>query len=228
MAETTTSTAKPPKSGVPTASLAKMRGDEEFRSERRWTIPNVLSVIRLIGSFVLVGVALAELPMVVLILFVALEMTDWIDGRLAIYLNQVTVLGAQLDSLADDALAVSTLFAGLWLHWDVIQPEIPWIVAATGTYAVSSLFGLWKFGQIPTYHTYGAKKSWGLITIGVVCIFGGWAIWPFRIAMIGVTLTNLEAILITRALHEARVDVLSLYHVLREQHGEPASVERNA
>lgn len=182
-----------------------------------WTIPNVLSAIRLIGSFVMIGIALAEMPVAVLILFVCLEMTDWFDGRIAIALNQRTVFGARLDSAADAALAGSTLFAGLWLHWAALQPEVLWMTAAIGTYVVSSLYGLWKFHQIPTYHTFGAKKSWGFITVGVVCIFGGWATWPFRVALFVVTLTNLEAILITRVLKEPRVDVTSLYHVLRDQ-----------
>ena len=184
-------------------------------STRLWTIPNILSAIRLAGCPGLVALALLEQSTAVLILFVVLEMTDWFDGRLAIALHQRTVLGAKLDSAADAALAGATLFAGLWLHWAALEPEVPFMVAAIGTYAVSSLYGLWKFRQIPTYHTYGAKKSWGLITVGVVCIFGGWATWPFRVALIVVTLTNLEAILITRVLNAPQVDVLSLYHALK-------------
>ena len=184
-------------------------------SRRVWTIPNVLSGIRFVGCFGLIGLALAEQPMAVLVLFVILEMTDWFDGRLAIALHQRTEFGAKLDSTADATLAGSTLFAGLWLHWAALQPEVPFMVAAIGTYLISSVYGLWKFRQIPTYHTYGAKKSWGLITIGVVCIFGGWATWPFRVALIVVTVTNLEAILITRVLTSPHVDVLSIFHALR-------------
>lgn len=186
-------------------------------SNTRWTIPNVLSGIRLVGSFVLIGLAIANEPMAVLILFIGLEMTDWFDGRLAIALNQRTVFGARLDSAADVCLAGATLFAGLWLHWSALQPEFIFMATAIGLYAVSSLYGLRKFKSIPTYHTFGAKKCWGLITIGVVCIFGGWATWPFRVAMIAVALTNLEAILITRVLKQPRVDVTSLYHVLRDE-----------
>ncbi len=189
----------------------------ESRSTRLWTIPNALSAIRLVGSFVLIGLAVSEEPAAVLVLFICLEMTDWFDGRLAIALNQRTVFGARLDSAADVALAGATLFAGLWLHWASLQPEFIFMAAAIGLYGVSSLYGLRKFGAIPTYHTFGAKKCWGLITVGVVCIFGGWATWPFRVAMIAVAVTNFEAILITRVLEQPRVDVASLYHVLREK-----------
>ncbi|NQV27319.1 MAG: CDP-alcohol phosphatidyltransferase family protein [Rhodopirellula sp.] len=189
----------------------------EPRSNQLLTIPNFLSAIRLVGSFVLIALAIAEEPLTVLVLFIALEMTDWFDGRLAIALNQRTVFGARLDSVADVCLAGATLFAGLWLHWAALQPEFIFMATAIGLYGVSSIYGLRKFGSIPTYHTFGAKKCWGLITIGVVCIFGGWATWPFRVAMIAVTLTNLEAILITRVLQQPQVDVTSLYHVLRER-----------
>lgn len=209
-------TVRPP--SMPSVPGTDSTSDETTSvTDRLWTIPNVLSAIRLVGSFGLIGLALAEQPFAVLILFIVLEMTDWFDGRLAIALHQRTVFGAKLDSTADAALAGSTLFAGLWLHWAALRSEVPFMAAAIGTYVVSSLYGLWKFRQIPTYHTYGAKKSWGLITIGVVCIFGGWAVWPFRVALIVVTLTNLEAILITRVLKSPQVDVLSLYHALKRQ-----------
>ncbi|MHC4877954.1 MAG: CDP-alcohol phosphatidyltransferase family protein [Planctomycetota bacterium] len=200
-----------------TGTVPTVEPDTDTRNviSRLWTIPNVLSAIRLIGCPGLIGLALAEMPLAVLVLFVVLEMTDWFDGRLAIALDQRTDFGAKLDSAADAALAGSTLFAGLWLHWDALEPEFPWMAAVLGTYTVSSLYGLWKFHVIPTYHTYGAKKSWGLITVGVVCIFGGWATWPFRVALIVVTLTNLEAILITRVLKAPHVDVLSLFHAVK-------------
>lgn len=189
----------------------------EVDCDRFWTIPNILTVSRLVGSGVLVGLALLEWPIAVLVLFVVLEMTDWFDGKLAIALHQRTDVGARLDSAADVALAAATLFAGLWLHWATLQPEFLWVAAAVGTYAASSLFGFWKFGRVPAYHTWGAKKCWGLITIGVVCVFGGWTVWPFRVALLAVTLTNIEAILISGVLREPRVDVPSLYGVLRER-----------
>lgn len=187
------------------------------RSNRFWTIPNVLSGTRLIGSFAIVGCALAERPIVVLVLFIVLEMTDWFDGRLAIALNQRTTFGARLDSAADVTLATAALFAGLWLHWTALQAELVWIGSAIGTYWISSIFGLIKFRQVPAYHTFAAKKCWGLITIGVVCLFAEWHLWPLRVALIAVTLTNLEAISITAALRAPRVDVTSLWHLLRSK-----------
>ena len=50
------------------------------------------------------AVAFAERPRVFLWLFLFLSATDWIDGKLAILLDQRSVLGALLDTWADAAL----------------------------------------------------------------------------------------------------------------------------
>ncbi len=218
-----TLTSSPPEVPAATGSGREIDRTAHPASNRLWSIPNALSGFRLIGSFVLIGLAVAGQPMSVLVLFIVLELTDWFDGRLAVALNQRTVFGARLDSAADVSLAGATLFAGLWLHWTALQPEFIYIAAAVGLYGISAIYGLYKFGSFPSYHTYAAKKCWGLITIGVVCVFAGWVTWPFRVAVIAVTLTNLEAILITRVLDQPRVDVTSLYHVLKERRRQAAS-----
>jgi hypothetical protein len=87
------------------------------------------------------------------------------------------------------------------------------------TYAVSTLAALWKFKRWPSYHTRAAKTSWFLILVGAVCLFGGWGLWPLRVALMAVTLTNLEALLITILSPSWRCDVGSLIRVLRERGG---------
>lgn len=79
----------------------------------RWTIPNILTVIRLLAA---PGVAVMFLyfnrpwaDWFALILFVTAALTDWIDGRLARAWNQETKLGAMLDPIADKAMVVIAL-----------------------------------------------------------------------------------------------------------------------
>lgn len=79
----------------------------------RWTIPNILTVIRLLAA---PGVAVMFLyfnrpwaDWFALILFVSAALTDWIDGRLARAWNQETKLGAMLDPIADKAMVVIAL-----------------------------------------------------------------------------------------------------------------------
>ncbi len=197
-----------------TASKAQ-RAADAGNSHRLLTIPNVLCLIRLVGAGVLIVLALNGQPYVFLGLYLFLVATDWVDGKLARWLDQRSVFGARLDSAADASLYTALLLGCLWLKWDVLQHEIGWILPAVASYALTSGVGLWRFGRWPSYHTRGAKSTWLLITIGVVCLVGGWALWPLRIAMLAVMLTNVEATLISFTLRQWRADVPSLYHAWR-------------
>jgi CDP-diacylglycerol--glycerol-3-phosphate 3-phosphatidyltransferase len=79
----------------------------------RWTIPNILTVIRL---FAAPGVAVMFLffarpwaDWFALVLFVTAAVTDWFDGYLAREWNQESRFGAMLDPIADKAMVVIAL-----------------------------------------------------------------------------------------------------------------------
>ncbi len=207
-------------SDLPTAAghvAADETDDDVRRSNRLVTIPNILCAIRLVGSFVLAGVALAEEPDVFLWLFVCLAATDWLDGKLAILLNQRSVFGARLDSWADDSLYAALLFGSLWLHGEVLYGELLWVVPAIVSYVLSVTASFWKFGRWPSYHTRLAKTSWLLLTIGAVSLLAGWSVWPLRVAMLSVTLANCEHLAITRSSSEQITDAGSLLRVWRSR-----------
>lgn len=183
----------------------------EQRTTSLTTIPNLLCLIRLFGSPGLIVLAWLDQPTAFALAFLFLVMTDWVDGKLAIWLNQRSVWGARLDSWADAALYCALLIGGLWLRWRELVSESGWIVPAVGSYAVSTAAGYWKFGRWPSYHTRAAKTSWLLITIGAVAALADWSPWPLRIALAAVTLTNLEAIWITSVLPRWHADVSSIF-----------------
>jgi CDP-diacylglycerol--glycerol-3-phosphate 3-phosphatidyltransferase len=107
------------------------------------------------------------------------------------------------------------MFFGLvWLKWDVLRLESVWWLAAFLSYTLTTSAGLWKYGKIPSYHTYGAKSSQWLMLAGAICLLLDYSVWPFRVAMLATTLTNIEATAITWHLKEWRADVLSLRHAL--------------
>ena len=97
----------------------------------------------------------------------------------------------------------------------LIWHEAIWIAAATGSYLFSWLASWIKFRRLPSYHTWTAKGVWFVVGTGILCLLAGWSAWPFRIAMICVVLTNLEAISITLILAKCKVNVPSVWHVLR-------------
>jgi cardiolipin synthase (CMP-forming) len=185
-------------------------------------VPNLLAAIRLVGSLGAMLLAVFDLPLFFLVTIGILMLTDWLDGKLAVLLDQRTTFGARLDSFADAAMYAAILFGCLWLKSDLIRQEAGWILVGLASYAVTSIAGWVKFGRIPSYHTRAAKCGWLLVGIAVLGIFTGpeesaWSVWPLRVAAVGVTLTNLEATAITWILPQWRADVPSVWHAWRDR-----------
>jgi len=185
-------------------------------SNRLLTIPNLLCLVRLIGSLFLIPIALQDRNELFLWVFLFLAATDWLDGKLAILLNQRSVFGARLDSWADAALYAALIFGVVVIYNEVLRTEMSWVLLALGSYLASTLAGFWKYQRWPSYHTRAAKTSWFLTAVAVIALFTDWSVWPLRIAALAVTLTNLEALAITAISAQWRTDVTSIYHAWRD------------
>ena len=178
------------------------------------TVPNIICLIRFFGSIAMLRLAYTNHATSFVVVFTLMSLSDTIDGRLARWLNQRSDFGARLDSFVDSVL-YTCLFVGMfWLRWDVLKPEAPWWAGACLSYVVTTAAGLLKYGRIPSYHTYGAKTTQWLMLAGALCLLLDVSVWPFRVAMLGAILTNLEATAITCYLKRWRADVLTLRHVL--------------
>ncbi len=185
-------------------------------TNRLLTVPNALCVVRLVGSFILVPIALQGHNETFLWLFIFLAMTDWFDGKLAILLDQRTVFGARLDSWADAALYAALLFGVVTMYGETLQSELVWIGVAVAGYLLSVAAGLWKYKRWPSYHTRAAKTSWFLTAVAVLALFSEWALWPLRVAAVAVFITNIEALVITMVSPAWRADVTSVFHAWRD------------
>ena len=98
-------------------------GDRD--DSRVWTIPNLLSFLRLLGIPLLLWLLLGpHADGWALVVLAASAATDWLDGKLARLLNQYSRLGAMLDPVADRLYILATLFAF------VVRGLLPWWVAA--------------------------------------------------------------------------------------------------
>lgn len=94
-------------------------------ADRILTVPNVLSVLRLLGVPLFLWLLLIErADGWAFALLVASGVTDFLDGKLARLLDQSSRLGALLDPFVDRLFLVTTLAAF------VIRGLIPWWVAA--------------------------------------------------------------------------------------------------
>ena len=178
-----------------------------------WTLPNALCAGRLVGSFALLPLAVADLPYWFVGAYLILITTDLIDGPIARKLHQRSDLGAHLDSIADLTLNSCLLVGVTILCWDVLQHELFLVGAGVASYGLSVLFGFWKYRRLVAYHTYIAKSTQWLAMIAAVCLVLDWSTWPFRVAAIAAIVGNLEAIAITGVLAKWQTDVPTLFRV---------------
>lgn len=94
-------------------------------SRRVWTVPNALSMLRLLGVPVFLWLVLvAERDGLAILLLMASGGTDYLDGLIARRYRLYTRLGQLLDPLADRLYILATLL-GL-----VLRDGIPWWWAA--------------------------------------------------------------------------------------------------
>ena len=93
-------------------------------SDRVWTVPNALSMLRLICVPVFLWLILSSRDNWALVVLTLSGVSDYLDGKIARRYNLVTRVGQLLDPLADRLYILSTL---LGLAWREIIPW--WLVA---------------------------------------------------------------------------------------------------
>ena len=152
-------------------------GDRNELPDRIWTLPNALSVLRLLGVPLFLWLLLGPEAdgWAVVVLMVA-GVTDWADGKLARVLGQSSRLGALLDPAADRLYIVTTLVAF------VLRDVVPlWMVAVlVGREVVLgvALLVLRRHGYPPLQVHYLGKAATFLLLYAFPLLLlggGGWA-----------------------------------------------------
>ena len=93
-------------------------------SDRVLTIPNALSVLRLLGVPLFLWLILGpEHDGWAIVVLMVAGFTDWADGQIARRMNQTSELGQLLDPVADRLYILATVF-GL-----AMRDIIPWWLA---------------------------------------------------------------------------------------------------
>jgi cardiolipin synthase (CMP-forming) len=128
-----------------------------------WTLPNLVSMVRLLGVPVFLWLVLVEKAdgwALGLLMFSGF--TDWLDGYLARKLNQTTRMGQVLDPVAD-RLYILAVVIGLGL-----RGIIPWWVAIALPLRDALLWGLVPFLRTRGYsslpvHMLGKAATFNLL-----------------------------------------------------------------
>ena len=163
-------------------------GSEPAVSDRVLTLPNVLSVLRLVGVPVFLWAILAEHDAIALVTLMLSGLSDYLDGKIARRFGLESRLGQLLDPFAD-RLYIATTLLGL-----AVRDIIPWwLVAALVGREVLLAAVLWwiqRYGQtgLPVHFvgkaaTFNLLYAFPLLLLGQgTSRFAAWALpigWAF-------------------------------------------------
>ncbi len=180
----------------------------------KWiSIPNLLSVFRIIAAPLLLYLAWLGHSNLFLALVVVLLLSDSIDGFLARRLNEVSELGAKLDSWGDLVTMLSIPLCAWWLWPEILIREAFFVLFVLVAYNLPLLIGFVKFRRLPSYHTWASKTSAVLMGSAVIILFIMDIAWPFRCAAIFQAFVACEGIAITLKLPKLQNNVRSFWHL---------------
>src|SRR5689334_12643133 len=158
-------------------------------SDRIWTIPNVISFVRLLGVPLFLYLLLGpEKDVAATIVLMVGGTTDWVDGYVARRMNSVSRLGELLDPFADRLYILATLigftmrevvpwwFTAALLAREVVVgvallilrrhgygPPPVHYVGKTGTFMLLGAFPVILIAQaVPSIDAWAGPVGWGL------------------------------------------------------------------
>jgi cardiolipin synthase len=184
--------------------------------ETVWTIPNILSIYRLLAFPLLAFLIVVHQERIFAIFFLLSLISDILDGWIARTFNLQTELGAKLDSWADTV----TYIAGFWAIYSFKLPEIlphifgllTFLAAWLALYVAMFL----KFKSVVGLHTYAFKITAYLQGACMMALlwFGFWP-WFYYLSITWGILACIEEIIIVLLLPEAKTDVKGLFWVMK-------------
>lgn len=140
-------------------------------STRVWTIPNLLSLFRLLLIPVFLVLLVNRLYLWALLVLVISSLTDFVDGYVARHFNQVSRVGQLLDPAADRLFIFSTLIGLAWTGF------IPWWLAGV-IFArelllliVGVMLANHGYGPLPVHHL-GKMGTFALLTAMPLLVLG--------------------------------------------------------
>jgi cardiolipin synthase len=153
-------------------------------SDRVLTLPNALSVLRLVGVPVFLWAILAHHDALALVTLMLSGVSDYLDGKIARRYGLVSRIGQLLDPLADRLYIATTLFG---LAWREIIPW--WLVAVLVSRELLLAAVLWwirRYGQIGLpVHFVGKAATFNLLYAFPLLLLGqgqsGFAHWALPI-----------------------------------------------
>lgn len=156
--------------------MPHQKSEEQEVSNRIFTIPNLLSFIRLLTIPVFFILLLNGFNLAATLLFAIAASTDWIDGQVARRTNTVSRLGQLLDPAVDRLLMISGV-VGLF-----VVGRLPlWIILLVIGRDLLLLFGgawLLKMHHIRVAVIYPGKFATTFLYVGFAGLLLNWPLIP--------------------------------------------------
>ena len=187
-------------------------------------LPNLLSLVRLVGTAPLLVVAMmAGSRSWFFGLLCVAWLTDALDGFLARRFRVESDLGRMLDSWGD-YVTTALCIAGLaWLWPEVMAREWRWYVAGvTGFFAIV-IYGLARYGRPPGYHTWLSKAVAVAMPFALASLLSGWSARPFHCVVFFQVLGATEELAISLLLPGYSGEMPSVWHAWRQRESATAA-----
>jgi cardiolipin synthase len=134
------------------------RDDIEYEvTDRLWTVPNVITILRFCLVPVFVWLVASERYLAAFIILAVLSSTDWVDGYIARRFNQVSTVGQWLDPVADRlslvVVAVTLVATGIapgWLVAALVIPDVMLGLTALALFRGSPELEVTALGKVRT------------------------------------------------------------------------------
>lgn len=187
--------------------------------KQSYYLVNGITLYRLIAAPVLIWLILTRQPDVFKWLLAVSFFTDSIDGYLARKYKVVSVLGAKLDSIADDLTVVAGII-GLFVFKPAFIKEVYiWLILVFALFVIHVILALVRYGKPTSFHTYLAKTA--AVCQGVFLILAFFVPAPlyplFYIAALVTALDLVEEIVMILLLPDWEADIKGVYWVLKRR-----------
>jgi cardiolipin synthase len=190
----------------------------EMKGENVMTIPNFLSLYRLLMFPVLLVIAFQGAERLFAILLCVNLITDILDGFIARRFNLQTKFGAKLDSLADIGTYILAVFGLCWYKWPEFQPHAYMLYMFLGIYLLSHLVSQIRFRTFPAMHLISIKiGAYMQGTFFFVLFMWEFNYWFYMVTLGYGILSYIEELVLIFIVDEMREDYRGLYQFLKKR-----------
>ena len=189
-----------------------------IKSNPFWTIPNVLSLYRIVIFPYIAYLIFAKEEKLFAIFITISLITDILDGLIARIFKMQTDIGAKLDSWADTGTYLLAFAAIYAFKWTAIKPHAWILFVFVAVWVLSYVVVFIKFKGLIGLHTYLFKITGYVQGAFIVLLFiVGFIPWHFYVCITIGTMACIEEIIIILLLTQPRTNVKGLYWVIKNQ-----------